>query len=514
MTKSLLNGYFINGLNNVKSRYFLQVLGIHKIHEHNLSNALRDFALLSKSDSANQLVYYKDDFIRFVHLMRPSEICMVAHGYSQIHLDDLNWWSKFNNISSEIIYDIDAQEIAGLVHSLTRIYTTQQPIICQLLEEYTKWTIHTTSSSLSMLVRAVANINMDPGYLRMFNKRAMELYDKLNILDVIFLLTSNSKAQIKDVDLYTKLCTRAIVLLDDMEYHHIRAVAASIGIGGFKSYLMFNILTIRLLKVLNNHTITEGDLISLLLSFTRQFFVTTELQIDQKLYTDVLLKYGYNIDKDKFTFPLKEIYPVFCNALDEKLDLIEAKGMPILVRAIYILKIPVEQKTMDKIFEYTATFIRENSYYLDKMLSLIYSSSRFREKNTSFWKATYEWFSQLDLNKISKVDLVKVLFLDCSKENTGYMNDTTLLYLLTHCFKNQEYTVIADARCIEALTANVDKIALTNLISILKSYRDFYIDHELPMLQFSRFLDSVQMKIQNSSNIACDEIAAIQPKSN
>lgn len=94
MTSIAIQGYRVRGINNVTIRLYPQVLGIHKVHEHNLCNALRDFGLMLKSEwyvTYSIVVYFTIDSGRWsclsqwMHSVWTSILCYMTRQFILDH---------------------------------------------------------------------------------------------------------------------------------------------------------------------------------------------------------------------------------------------------------------------------------------------------------------------------------------------------------------------------------------------------------------------------------------------
>ncbi|GBE61458.1 hypothetical protein, conserved [Babesia ovata] len=488
MAAVALHGYKVKGINNVMVRLYPQVLGIHKVHEHNLCNALRDFGLMLKSECRGELIQYNNDFLKFAHTMRSSELCMIAHGYSILELNDRDWWDKFTAIAARNAYDMDGKEMAGLMYSLSRVYPGKHPLIAQLIEESTPWIQHANPGTLSLLVKVISNLKIGGNYLHQINKRAIEIINELNIVDVIFFITSNTEAKTRDLELYRALCTRSIELYDDMELHHLRALAASLSIGGYKSSLFFNVLSLRLVDICRTKKLKDGDVISLFLAYTSQKFLSqNDLCIDVQVYKRFLQeRYGY-VSKDKSEFPIPELGPVFSKALKDNIHRITANGMPIVLRAISILKIPVEQELYDRVLQETAQYIREGKYDGLKLSNLVVTIAKRPGRHDVFWNAVHDSVSQPDVafnaDLVAKMaatlgavtddasrrlvykDLID-LSLKCCKD----MNVKSIFALTRVCAANMELEALCSASYVDAVVALMHRVPISDIFHLLKLY--------------------------------------------
>ncbi|KAK2194401.1 uncharacterized protein BdWA1_003561 [Babesia duncani] len=131
MTSSIASqGYFVRGINNVKVRLYPQVLGINKVHEHNLCNALRDFGLMIKSDRTP----LKDGdvislFLAFTtqKFIFKNDLCIDPGVYS-------NYMSKHIGQLTKKDYEFPLKSLGevlseALVNNYTRITANGMPII-------------------------------------------------------------------------------------------------------------------------------------------------------------------------------------------------------------------------------------------------------------------------------------------------------------------------------------------------------------------------------------------------
>ncbi|CDR95338.1 hypothetical protein, conserved [Babesia bigemina] len=500
MAAVALHGYKVKGVNNVVVRLYPQVLGIHKVHEHNLCNALRDFGLMLKSEcvkrikrssclySRDELLQYNHDFLKFAHTMRSSELCMIAHGYSILELDDRDWWDKFSAIAARNSYDMDGKEMAGLMYSLSRVYPYKHPLISQLIEESTPWIQHANPGTLSLLVKVISNLKIGGNYLHRINKRAIEIISELNIVDVIFFITSNTDAKVRDLELYRALCTRSIELYDDMELHHVRALAASLSIGGYKSSLFFNVLSLRLVDICRTKKLKDGDVISLFLAYTSQKFLSqNDLCIDVQVYKRFLQeRHGY-ISKDKFEFPIPELGPVFSKALSDNIHRITANGMPIVLRAISILKIPVDRELYSRVLQETAQYIRDGKYDGLKLSNLVVTIAKRPGRHDVFWNAVHDTLSKPDAD--FNADIVakmtatlgavtddaprRLVYKDLINLSLMCCKDMTVksIFALTRVYAaNMELEALCSEPYVNAVVALMQRVPVSDVFHLLKLY--------------------------------------------
>ncbi|ORM40808.1 uncharacterized protein BXIN_2261 [Babesia sp. Xinjiang] len=481
-------GYKVKGINNVVIKLYPQVLGIHKVHEHNLCNALRDFGLMLKADCRTELLQYNYDFLKFAHTMRSSELCMIAHGYSMLNLEDRNWWDQFTAVASKNSFDMDGKEMAGLLYSLSKVYTGKHPLIARLIEESTHWIQHATASTLSLLVKVISNLKIGDSYLHRINARAIEIVDQLNMVDVIFFVTSNTEAKTHNPELYRMLCLRAIKLYDDMELHHLRALAACLSIAGYKSTLFYNILAIRLVEICRNKSLRDGDVISLFLAYTSQKFLTqNDLCIDVNVYKQFLKQRFGSVTKDKFEFPVAELAPVLAKALEENIDRITYNGMPIVLRAISILRLPVDKNLYERVICETALYISENKYDDLKLSNLVVTLAKRQGRHDVFWNAVHELLSKPGM-KINADLLAKMTvtlsnhtndecrrrvyedLLQLSSEHCKYMSVKSIFALTRVLVANMEVDVLCSTPYVDAIIALVGQLRLSDVFNLFKLY--------------------------------------------
>lgn len=515
MASIAIQGYTVRGINNVKVRLFPQVLGIHKVHEHNLCNALRDFGLMLKSECRNELLKYNYDFLKFAHTMRSSELCMIAHGYSILELNDKDWWDKFTSVASQCSYDMDGKEIAGLLYSLSNVYKGKNPLIDKLIRESTPWIQHASPATLSLLVKVIANLNIRGNYLNNINKRAIEIIDQLNMVDVIFFITSNTEAKTHDMELYRALCMRAMQLYDDMELHHLRALAASLSVGGYKCHIFFNVLAMRLAEIAKKKKLRDGDIISLFLAFTSQKFLTqNDLCIDTKVYKDFIRERMDVVTKDRFVFPVPELGPVLVDALRDNIHRITANGMPIVLRAISILKLPVEAELYNNIIEKTAGYISEEMYDGLKLSNLVVTVAKRRERQDCFWEAVHEIFQSkgklLDPDHVAKMTATLTTVNDDERKLAVYRDLVKLS--LAHCKGMSAKSLFAITRVFvtntetEALTSDEYTDAVIRLVDTVTLSETYNLLKLLPLRMLpkddknvSRLLEAARKKLHASN---------------
>uniref|UniRef100_A0A3B0N2Y0 Uncharacterized protein n=1 Tax=Theileria annulata TaxID=5874 RepID=A0A3B0N2Y0_THEAN len=486
-------GYYITGINNVNVRLYPQVLGIYKIHEHNLCNALRDFGLIIKSDSRRILLNYSYDFLRFLHLMRPSEVCMIAHGYSLLKLDDRNWWNSFTSISSQSLYDIDGKEIAGLLYSLSRIYSQKTNLIERLIDESKSWINLASPISLSLLVKVVTHFKCGSEIMKMLNLRSLQLIDELMIVDIVFFLTSNVESKTHDINFFRQMCLRIIELIDQVELHQLRAIAASISMGGFKSHIMFNVLTIRLSQIATSKNLTESDVISILLAFTTQKFLAhNDLGIDSKTYKK-FLKENPTSTTEIFKFPLPEFGPVMADSLYRNKDRITSNGMPIVFRAISILGIPIEDDFFNQLVTRTCNYIDQDLYKGLKLSNLVVTFVKFKRDNSDFWKSIHGTLTRQNdlqltgdliskmINTISTIergslsdskylDMVRSTLIKNCESYACSMSAKSLLALTRHFSLSNQTEMLCSDEFMDAIINKINDFSLSDLTRILKSY--------------------------------------------
>ncbi|KAK1938550.1 hypothetical protein X943_002245 [Babesia divergens] len=487
MASIAIQGYRVRGINNVTIRLYPQVLGIHKVHEHNLCNALRDFGLMLKSEW-NELLQYSYDFLKFVPTMRSSELCMIAHGYSLLQLNDRDWWDQFSSLASKASYDMDGKEIAGLLYSLSNVYKGQHPLIIKLMEESKPWIQHASPATLSLLVKVIANLKVKGNFLYSINRRAMEIIDQLNMVDVIFFVTSNTEAKTQDIELYRTLCVRAMQLYDHMELHHVRALAASLSIGGYKSHTFFNILSLRLLDISKVKKLRDSDVISLFLAYTSQkFLMQNDLCFDTNLYKTFIKERFGTAGKDKFLFPIPESGPVLIQALRDNIERITANGMPIVLRAISILNLPADKSLYDTCIDKTARYIREMKYDGLKLSNLVVTIARRHERHDEFWRAVHDVLKEpahgLDPDLVAKMtstltsitndeykytvykDLIRLSLLHCKR-----MSEKSLFALTRAYVATMEIEALCSASYVDAIIALMQKVTLSDSYNLLKLY--------------------------------------------
>ncbi|KAF5153617.1 hypothetical protein TpMuguga_02g02130 [Theileria parva strain Muguga] len=493
MANLATRGYYITGINNVNVRLYPQVLGIYKIHEHNLCNALRDFGLIIKSDSRRSLLNYNYDFLKFLQVMRPSEVCMIAHGYSLLKLDDRNWWNSFTSISSQLLYDIDGKEIAGLLYSLTRVYSQKNNLIERLIDESKSWINLATPTSLSLLVKVATHFNCGPEIMKMLNLRSLQLIDDLKIVDIVFFLTSNVESKTHDINFFRQMCLRIIEIIDEVDLHHLRAIAASISMGGFKSHIMFNVLTIRLSQIASSKNLTESDVISILLAFTTQKFLAhNDLSIDSKTYKR-FLKENPTSSNDIFTFPLPEFGHVMSESVYRNKDRITSNGLPIVFRAISILKIPIDEDFFNHLLARTCNHIEQDLYKGLKLSNLVVTFVKFNRDNSAFWKAIYGTLTRQNdlqltgdlvskmINTISTIepgslsdskylDMVRTTLIKNCENYASSMSARSLLALNRHFSLTKQTEILCSDEFIDAIINKMDDFSLSDLTKILKSY--------------------------------------------
>eukprot|EP00371_Babesia_bovis_P001335 XP_001609982.1 hypothetical protein [Babesia bovis T2Bo] len=387
-------GYKVKGIDSVVVRFYPQVLGIQKVHEHNLCNALRDFGLMLKSDCKEELLRYNYDFLKFVHTMRSSELCMIAHGYSLLGLNDLKWWDAFTKVASKNSFDMDGKEMSGILYSLSKVYTGTHPLIAKLLEESKDWIPSASPNTLSLLIKVVVNLKIGDTYLEYINTRAMEIINELKMVDIIFFITANTDAKTRNLELYRTLCLRAIELFDEMELHHLRALAACLSIAGYKSHLFFNVLAFKLVDICRTRKISDGDLISLFLGYTSQKFLTqNDLCIDVQVYKRFLKKHVGQVSKGAFEFPLYDITIVLAEALEYNIHKITYHGMPIIIRAIAILRLPVSDELYNRIINVTSESVANGKYDALKLSNLVVTIAKRRQEHPEFWNAVIKAIS-------------------------------------------------------------------------------------------------------------------------
>ncbi|GFE54764.1 hypothetical protein BaOVIS_021680 [Babesia ovis] len=482
------NGYIVKGINNVAVKFYPQVLGIHQVHEHNLCNALRDFGLMLKSDCKRELLRYNYDFLKFANTMRSSELCMLAHGYSLIGLKDTQWWDRFTSVAATNSFDMDGKEMAGFLYSLSRVYNGDHPLIVKLLEESTHWIPHATAPTLSLLIKVIANLKVGDRYLDKINARAMEIVDRLNMVDIVFFITANTDAKTRNLELYRVLCLRVIELYDDIELHHLRALAACISIGGYKSHIFFNVLSIKLVELCNTKHLTDGDVISLFLAFTSQKFLAhNDLCIDAQVYKRFLKDRLGRVAKEHFDFPIPDVTVVLAQALEANMDRITYNGLPIVLRAIGILRLPVSEELYDRVIQETSTSVAQGKYCDLKLSNLVVTIAKRPGNHDVFWTAVHEVLTRPNVD--IKADLLAKMtitmsnvtnegcrhvvyrdLLELSLQRSGMMSIKSISALTRMLVSNMELEALVNGSYVDALVGLFDTLTIAGIFGILKFY--------------------------------------------
>ncbi|UKK02189.2 hypothetical protein MACK_001544 [Theileria orientalis] len=521
MANVVSTGFYLSGINNVKIRLYPQVLGIYKVHEHNLCNALRDFGLLIKSDSRRHLLKYNYDFLKFVPLMRGSELCMIAHGYSLLNLEDPVWWDSFTKVSYNSLYDMDGKELAGLLYSLTKVYTTKTHTICKLIEWSKSWVHLLTPFCLSLMVKAATHFKAGHEIMKMLNNRALELIDDLKMVDIVFFMTCNVECRTQEIDFFRKMCLKCIELIDDIELHQLRAIVSSLSLGGFKSLVMFNILTIKLAQLVERKPLKEGDVISLCLGFTTQaFLVKNDLCIDTKVYKDFISK-NPTASSNIFKFPLPELGPVLSKGVVDNKTRITANGMPILLRGFSLLGIPATDELMRYLIEKTCKYLDQDEYTGLKLCNLVVTLVKYDGMKYDFWRAVHGTLMRQKDLRLSGDMVSKMLntILSIGREGLAECKDLTLVYecLLKKCpkyFGDMSVRSILSLTRHFSLTCNIamlasdeflgailnmaDDFSNADMMRILKAYGGF-VDKLKSNPKFLQLLDVAENRMNKTS---------------
>ncbi|BAM40007.1 conserved hypothetical protein [Theileria orientalis strain Shintoku] len=511
MANVVSSGFYLSGINNVKIRLYPQVLGIYKIHEHNLCNALRDFGLLIKSDSRRHLLKYNYDFLKFVPLMRGSELCMIAHGYSLLNLQDTVWWDSFTKVVYNSLYDMDGKELAGLLYSLTKVYSTKTHAICKLIEWTKSWIHLFTPFCLSLMVKVATHFKSGHEIMRMLNNRALELIDDLKIVDIVFFMTCNVECRTQEINFFRQMCIKCIELIDDIELHQLRAIVSSLSLGGFKSLVMFNILTIKLAQLVERYVeasnkgfrtpLKEGDVISLCLGFTTQaFLVKNDLCIDTKVYKDFISK-NPTSSSNIFKFPLPELGPVLSKGVVDNKTRITANGMPILLRGFSLLEIPATDELMRYLIEKTCKYLDQDEYTGLKLSNLVVTLVKYDGMKYDFWKAVHGTLVRQKDPRLSGDMISKMLntIFSIGREGLSESRDLTLVYecLLKKCpkhFGDMSVRSILSLTRHFSLTCNIAMLASDEFLgAILNMAEDFSNADMIKILKtYGGFVDKLR----------------------
>lgn len=73
--------------------------------------------------SPSVILSHRDELLPFVPYFRPSEVCLIAHGYQHVGLKSIEWWNKFATESVQTMFDMDGKEMAGLLYSFSKVVT-------------------------------------------------------------------------------------------------------------------------------------------------------------------------------------------------------------------------------------------------------------------------------------------------------------------------------------------------------------------------------------------------------
>ncbi|UKJ90274.2 hypothetical protein MACJ_001206 [Theileria orientalis] len=520
MANVVSSGFYLSGINNVKIRLYPQVLGIYKIHEHNLCNALRDFGLLIKSDSRRHLLKYNYDFLKFVPLMRGSELCMIAHGYSLLNLNDSVWWDSFTKVAYNSLYDMDGKELAGLLYSLTKLIEWSKSWI-HLFTPFCLSLMGLLPSLYYCLVKVATHFKSGHEIMKMLNSRALELIDDLKMVDIVFFMTCNVECRTQEINFFRQMCLRCIELIDDIELHQLRAIVSSLSLGGFKSLVMFNILTIKLAQLVESNPLKEGDVISLCLGFTTQtFLVKNDLCIDTKVYKDFISK-NPTTSSNIFKFPLPELGPVLSKGVVDNKTRITANGMPILLRGFSLLEIPSTDELMRYLIEKTCKYLDQDEYTGLKLSNLVVTLVKYDGMKYDFWKAVHGTLTRQKDLRLSGDMISKMLntILSVGREGLSECKDLTLVYecLLKKCpnyFGDMSVRSVLSLTRHFSLTCNIamlasdeflgailnlaDDFSNADMIKILKTYGGF-VDKLKSNPKFLQLLDVAEKRVNGKS---------------
>lgn len=103
---------------------------------------------------------------------------------------------------------------------------------------------------------------------------------------------------------------------------------------------------------------------------TQKFLAHNDLSIDSKTYKR-FLKENPTSSNDIFTFPLPEFGHVMSESVYRNKDRITSNGLPIVFRAISILKIPIDEDFFNHLLARTCNHIEQDLYKGLKLSNLV-----------------------------------------------------------------------------------------------------------------------------------------------
>lgn len=147
------------------------------------------------------------------------------------------------------------------------------------------------------------------------------------------------------MNFYQKMCQHSIKFVTEMDIRHIKSIATTLSVGGIKSHQYFNILGKQLEHISHYQSINLSDLISLIMSFTRQCFpLDTIMPIDRQIYVTTLKKLGMtdetiiSLDKNEnepVTYPLPSTKKFFEDQIARFIPSFDDNDMSIVTRGMY-----------------------------------------------------------------------------------------------------------------------------------------------------------------------------------